>query len=204
MRFRWPKKHDRLELALQAAFNELGIPEGEWDDPGLDVSNTPARMAKMYREELLSSYKPGAHDELVRRFTTFDSDGQDAMVMEGPINFHSQCAHHMLPFSGDAFIGYVPETKLVGASKLARCVEHYSHMLQIQERMARQVADFILKHAEARVCLVLISAQHLCMKCRGVKQQNPRLITTAVRPNSALEDRGIIDEFYRQITIAKQ
>ena len=159
----------------------------------------------MLLEELLASYAPGALDALKARFTCFPSDGEDSMVFEGPIDFHSTCAHHLLPFSGQAYIAYIPGSKLVGASKLPRVVEHFARMLQIQERLARQTAEFIHEEADAKVVIVLMSAAHLCMRCRGVKQQNTKMVTTAVRPQPSGEEnaawRGVLNEFYSQLAL---
>jgi GTP cyclohydrolase I len=201
------KKRDRpgVETALLRLFKEIGVPRQEYEDAGLDIGNTPARIVKMYRDELLSSYKPGAYEALVKRFTCFDSDGQDAMVTIGPIDFNSLCAHHMLPFTGCAYVGYLPKAKLIGASKIPRVVDFYAAMLQIQERLSRQVADFIVEHATPRAVLVLMTAKHQCMQCRGVKKQSAALISTAIRPTDVYEDnRGVVDEFYKQISLLDQ
>lgn len=194
-----------LETAFGKVFESLRIPQSEIDDTGLDVRNTPARVARMYRDELLSSYKPGAYEELCNRFTCFDSDGKDSLIVLGPCDFHSLCGHHMLPFTGEAWVGYIPGQKIVGASKVPRVVEFYSRMLQIQERMGRQIADFIYEQAKAKCVLVHIKAQHLCIACRGVRAQNVRMLTTAVAPVPTGPDahRAVIDEFYSQIAIAK-
>lgn len=193
--------------AMLAFFQELGIPEEEWANGALDIANTPRRIAKMLKEELLSSYHPRAFEELCQHFTCFPSDGQDAMVVIGPIDFHSLCAHHLLPFSGEAYVGYIPNELIVGASKLPRVVNHYSHMLQIQERMGRQIADFLYDKAEARQVIVLLKAAHQCMQCRGVKQQRAEMVTTAVRPQPGGEDdaqlRGVLNEFYSQLQLMK-
>lgn len=188
-------------------FLSIEIPEEEWKDEGLDLSATSARISRMYREELLSGYRAGAYDELCSRLTCFPSDGNDSMVFCGNIKFWSLCSHHVIPFSGEAFVAYVPREKIVGASKLARVVEHYSRMLQIQERLSRQVADFLFEKLEARFVVVLIKAVHLCMTCRGVKQQDSNLITTAIRPHPGYEDdpmlRPVLNEFYAQLNLVK-
>lgn len=196
----------QLEGALEQLFVELGVPQGEWEDSGLDISNTPKRIARMLRDELLTSYRPGARDELLRRFTCFNSDGEDAMVVEGPISFYSMCAHHMLSFSGEAYVGYIPDRLIIGASKIPRVIDFFARMLQIQERLARQTADFILEHAQPRWVGVLLVADHLCMQVRGVKQANSRMVTTAIRPQPTItqEDRGVIDEFYRQVEMLRK
>lgn len=189
-------------------FRELEIPPEEWSDPGLDLANTPRRISKMLKEELLSSYKPGALEALKAKFTRFASDGQDAMVFEGPISFHSTCAHHLLPFSGEAYVAYIPDRCLIGASKIPRVVEHFARMLQLQERLARQTADFIWNEASPRLVIVLLSAAHLCMRCRGVKQQNTKMVTTAIRPQPSFPDdnelRPVLDEFYAQLAFVSK
>jgi len=201
----------RLEDGLLEFFKDLGIPQSEWDDPALDIANTPRRITKMLRNELLVSYQPGALADLKSRFTKFPSDGRDAMVLEGPIDFHSTCAHHLLPFSGEAYVGYIPGASLVGASKLPRVVEHYARMLQIQERLARQTASFIHGEAGARLVIVLMSASHLCMRCRGVRQQRTRMVTTAIEPNPGtwtseeeIRYRGVLNEFYAQLSFTNR
>jgi GTP cyclohydrolase I len=191
--------------ALSGMFRELGVPQQEWEDRGLDIHNTPARVAKMLREELLASYKPGAYEDLCRRFTCFASDGMDSLVVEGPIDFHSMCAHHMLTFSGEAYVGYLPGPLLVGASKLVRAVDYYARMLQIQERMGRQIADFVMTQAQAKASIVLLKANHLCMRCRGVKQSRTSMLTTAIRPEPAQFglDSGLIQEFYQAVELLR-
>lgn len=186
----------------------IDIPAEEWDELSLDLDRTHARVTRMLRDEMLSSYKPGAFDELVRRFTCFPSDGQDAMVVEGPIAFHSTCAHHVLPFSGEAFIGYVPGMRVIGASKIPRVLEYYSRMLQIQERLARQVADFLHDAAEAKMVIVLLEGTHSCMGVRGVRQANTRMVTAAVRPQPGDEEdsllRGVLNEFYSTVQLLRK
>lgn len=191
----------QLEVALHSTFKELGVPEQEWTDRGLDINNTPRRVAKMYKRELLTSYQPQAEEKLAQRFTCFGSDGSDALVTIGPIDFTSLCAHHLLPFVGRAYVGYLPGDLLIGASKIPRAVEHYSRMLQIQERMARQIAEFVQEQSQARVVIALLIAQHHCMVCRGVKQQNVRMVTTAISPMEMTSDRGIINEFYQNVEL---
>lgn len=181
------------------------VPQSEHLVASLDLTNTPRRVMAALRD-MLRSYQPGAREELVRAFRLFPSDGQDAMVTVGPIDFTSLCAHHVLPFTGRGWVGYVPGDSLIGLSKIPRVVEYYARMLQNQERMARQVADFICEKAEAKLVIVMLEAAHECMRCRGVKQRNTRMVTTAVRPAPNERDeawRGIADEFYAQVGLLK-
>lgn len=196
------------ETHIRAFLSRLGIPASELADPSLDLQGTPARVTRMYRDELLASYKPGALEDLRTKFRKFDSDGKDAFVLLGPTKFHSLCSHHMLPFYGEAYVGYLPGENVIGASKAARVVVHFSRMLQIQERMTRQVADFVFTEANARAVVVLVRAAHECMRCRGVGQSDSRMVTTSVRPLRAQGDDEDIDnatisEFYAQMSVLR-
>jgi len=191
---------DPLEAAVRSMLGTIDVSEEDRNNPSLDLANSPRRIAKMLRHELLAGYKPGADEALKKSFTLFESDGSDAMVSQGPVEFHSMCSHHWLPFSGTAFVGYLPDKYLVGASKFSRVLTHYSRMFQIQERLGRQVADFIYEHAKPRIVIVALRAGHYCMKCRGVMQPNSEMVTTAIRPYDFSEKyRGVVDEFYFQL-----
>lgn len=198
----------RLQPAIAAFFKELGIPQSEWQDGSLDLHHTPARIAKALKNELLSSYKLGAYEKLVRGFTCFPAKRNTAMVLEANIEFSSQCAHHLLPFIGIAHVAYIPDRKIIGASKLARVVEHYAKMLQIQERMTQQVSNFIFEKAQPKVVITMIEANHLCMAVRGVKQANTKMVTTAIVPEVEGDDgsnwRGVISEFYNQVAMVRR
>jgi GTP cyclohydrolase I len=187
---------------------DLDIPQSEWDDPALDLQNTGRRVAAMYRDELLAGYRPGALEKLIASFTTFPNKSrQAAMVAEMDINFESLCSHHCLPFMGVAHVAYIPGNKLVGASKLPRVIDHFSHMLQIQERLVDQVANFIYTYAEAKFVVVMMEATHMCMSIRGVSKPNVKMITTCVCPPIEADNetfiRGVLDEFYSQVRRGK-
>lgn len=158
----------------------------------------------MYKDELLSSYKPGAYEAIVKKFTVFEAAEDDGLVTLGPIEFSTICAHHCMPFVGTAYIGYVPGEKLVGASKFPRIVDYFSNMLQIQERLGRQIADFVQEHAQSQVVIVLLRAGHMCIRCRGVRK-NSLMATTTVRPREAVhENRGLLDEFYQHVQLLEK
>ena len=164
----------------------------------MDVQNTPARVARMLHDELLAAYRPGALDDLVRRFTTFPAAGKQPhpMVTEGPIPFISMCAHHVLPFAGEAFVGYVPGDRLVGLSKIPRVVKFFSRKLQMQERLTEEVADFLTEHLQPKGVIVLMKARHFCMEARGVETPGVITRTSALR-GIAFEDPAVREEFYR-------
>src|SRR3954454_6612173 len=138
--------------------------------PGL--AETPARMARAYAELLT----PRAFD-----LTTFDNDeAYDELVLARSIPIRSVCEHHLLPFVGVAHVGYLPGDRILGLSKLARVVELFAHGAQVQERLTRQVADWLDQHLRPRGVGVVIEAEHLCMSLRGVQAVGARTITSTL------------------------
>ena len=149
---------------------------------GEDVSReglvgTPDRVDRMY-EEIFAGYKQNPEDILS---TTFDADEHKEMVIVRDINFYSHCEHHMVPFFGKAHIGYIPDGKVVGISKLCRLVECFARRLQIQERMTTQIANTIMEVLQPQGVIVVIEAEHMCMKMRGIKNPCADTVTSAVR-----------------------
>jgi GTP cyclohydrolase I len=145
------------------------------EDPSRDgLIDTPARVLKAWRE-MTSGYGDDPAEILAR---TFDETSDEMVVLRG-ISFHSTCEHHLLPFYGEASVGYLPG-KVVGISKLARLVDCFGRRLQIQERLTRQIAESIEEHLDARGAGVVIRAHHLCMGCRGVRQEETEMVTSAM------------------------
>ena len=124
---------------------------------------TPKRYVKFMREFL----EPKEFN-----FTTFDSEGTDEMILQTNIPFYSLCEHHTAPFFGVANIAYIPSDKIVGLSKLARCVDLYANRFQNQERITTQIAEKIQKELNPKGVAVTLKAQHLCMCMRGVKKHD--------------------------------
>ena len=118
------------------------------------------------------------------------------MVLVKDIGMYSLCEHHLLPFFGKVHVAYIPKTKIVGLSKVARLVEVYARRLQVQERMTEQIAQAIWDGVEPEGVGVVVEAYHLCMMMRGVQKQNSKTITSAMR-GSFLEDQMTRDEFLR-------
>jgi GTP cyclohydrolase I len=138
--------------------------------PGL--AETPGRMARAYAELLT----PRPFD-----LTTFDNDeGYDELVLARSIPIRSVCEHHLLPFVGVAHVGYLPDDRILGLSKLARVVELFAHGPQVQERLTKQVADWLDRHLRPRGVGVVIEAEHLCMSLRGVQAIGARTITSTL------------------------
>lgn len=140
--------------------------------PGL--LETPDRVVKSYTE-LFSGYK--ADEASV--FKTFD-EPCDEMVVIRDVEFCSTCEHHMLPFIGRAHIAYVPDRKVIGASKLPRLLEVYARRLQIQERIGQQVTAAMDKHLRPKGSACILEAKHLCMTCRGVNKQHSVMNTASL------------------------
>lgn len=144
---------------------------------------TPYRVAKMY-EEIFEGYSQDPEQILSKTFKeddVVDNTTDKGMVIVKDIEFFSHCEHHMVPFFGKVHIGYIPGKKVVGLSKLCRLVNCYAHRLQVQERLGQQIADSIMKYLEPEGVIVVIEAQHLCMKMRGVKNPSSDTVTSCIR-----------------------
>ena len=161
----------------EAAVRELLIAVGE--DPDREgLLQSPARVARAY-QELLGGMRLAAEDVLT---TTFDA-GHEEMILVKDIELWSMCEHHLVPFTGVAHVGYIPNEngRITGLSKLARLVDVYAKRPQVQERLTTQVADAMMEILEARGAIVVIEAEHLCMTMRGVRKPGSKTVTSAVR-----------------------
>ena len=136
------------------------------------LADTPGRVARMYAEMLT----PQPFD-----LTTFpNGEGYDELVIARNIRFHSLCEHHLLPFHGVAHIGYLPGERILGLSKLARVVDLFAAGLQVQERLTRQISNWLEEHLEPRGVGVVLEAEHLCMSLRGVSKPGVTTTTSAL------------------------
>jgi GTP cyclohydrolase I len=156
------------ETAAHELLRALGVDLAE---EGL--RDTPRRIARMYAELLAPTpFTP----------TTFPNDaGYDELVVATGIPFHSLCEHHLLPFVGVAHVGYLPGERIIGLSKLARVIEHFTRSLQVQERLTTQVAGWLDDQLAPKGAGVVIEAEHLCMSLRGVRKPGARTVTSALR-----------------------
>ena len=153
------------------------ILEAVGEDPSRSgIADTPSRVARMY-DELLSGYKTDPVELLNNAL--FDVE-YDEMVVVKDIDFYSMCEHHMLPFYGHASVGYIPEDKVIGLSKIPRIVDMFARRLQVQERMTQQIATFLDELIKPRGVAVVVEASHLCAAMRGVKKQRTRMLTSAM------------------------
>jgi GTP cyclohydrolase I len=161
----------RIERAVREILSAVG------EDPDREgLRETPARVARMYRE-LFS----GLHTDPRIHLQKFFTEKYDEMVLVKDIAFNSMCEHHMLPFIGKAHIGYVPNGKVVGLSKLARVVEEISHRPQVQERMTEQIANLLTEELQVKGVAVVIEASHSCMSIRGVRKPDSVCVTSAMK-----------------------
>lgn len=161
------------------------------DDPQREgLRDTPKRYIKFLRE--FTSHEPFT-------FTTFDGEGTDEMIVQTGIPFYSLCEHHMAPFFGTAHIAYIPNGKIVGLSKLARCLDHYARRLQNQERITTQVAERLMEELNPKGVAVVLQAEHLCMAMRGVRKNNT-VTKTSKMLGAFREDHKARAEFFGLIT----
>ena len=160
---------------IAAAVREILLALGE--DPERDgLRETPARVARMYDEVFA-----GLHADPAAQLNVTFAEEHREMIILRDIPFASFCEHHLLPFTGHAHIGYIPNGRIVGLSKLARVVEGYARRPQIQERLTSAIADALLRTLRPDGVAVLIEATHTCMTIRGVQKPGATMVTSAVR-----------------------
>jgi len=156
--FPWETKEEPIEDNVIRILQYIG------EDPKREgLKETPKRYIKFLKEFL----NPAPF-----KFTSFDAEGTDEMIVQTGIPFYSLCEHHLAPFFGTACVAYIPSEKIVGLSKLARVVDLYSNRLQNQERITTQIANRLTEELNPCGVAVLIKAQHLCMNMRGVKKHD--------------------------------
>ncbi len=166
-----------VETLLHALGADLHDPE---------LRGTPARVSEML-EDLLSGHDPERAPELA---AIANPDVSTGLVLVRGVRFYSLCAHHLLPFFGEAHVGYVPGERLAGLGDLARVVDYFSRRLTLQERIAAGVADYLERGLRARGVAVLLEARHLCLEMRG--QRKPAAVETSAY-------RGVLAEPQRRL-----
>ena len=165
------------EARVAAAVAELLAAIGEDTDRD-GLADTPARVARMWTE-----VAAGLHEDPRRHLkVTFEAD-HDEMVMVRDIPLYSMCEHHLVPFTGQAHVAYIPndDGRVIGLSKVARLVDGYARRPQVQERLTAQVADALSETLDPRGVMVVVEAEHLCMSMRGVQKAGTTTVTSAVR-----------------------
>ena len=171
-----PGWEDKIDFkAIESAVESTIVAVGE--DPKRDgLQKTPARVARMYAE-LFAGYRT---DPVAVINNAIFEVQYDEMVLVRDIEFFSLCEHHMLPFMGRVHVAYIPNGKVLGLSKIPRIVDMYARRLQVQERMTRQIADFLRDLLKPQGVAVVVEAMHLCSMMRGVKKHDARMTTSAM------------------------
>jgi len=176
---------ERVAAAFRGFLEALGL---DLTEPNLH--GTDRRVARAYRE-LFGGLRPGAEPAL----STFpNAERHTGIVAVTGIPFYSTCAHHFLPFFGTAHVGYVPGSRLLGLSKLARVVDFFARRPQLQERLTEQVATLLADRLDPQGVIVAVEARHLCMEMRGVSK--PGITTTTVAVRGTLSDPELQRQFF--------
>jgi len=161
----------KIERAARMILEAVG------EDPDREgLRDTPARIGRMYAEVF-----SGLREDSSQVLSTVFTEEYDEIVLVKDIPFSSMCEHHLLPFFGKAHVAYLPRSKIVGISKLARAVEHFAKRPQVQERLTNQIADLISSTLNPRGVAVVLEATHTCMTMRGVKKPGSSVVTSAMR-----------------------
>jgi GTP cyclohydrolase I len=162
---------EKIESLIRQLLIELG------EDPQREgLANTPRRVARAFAF-LTQGYRANLEEVINKALFTQDTS---SMVIVKDIEVYSMCEHHMLPFFGRCHIGYIPDGKVFGVSKLARIVDMYARRLQLQERLTEQISRVVMEEINAKGVGVMIEARHLCMMMRGVEKQNSTMVTSSV------------------------
>lgn len=165
-----PFSRKKLEDAVKRLIEALGE-----STASEDLIKTPVRVTQAF-EKIFSGYSQNPKKIL----TTFQDKHYDEMIVVKDIEFYSTCSHHLLPFFGKAHIGYIPNGRIIGLSKLPRLVETYSRRLQNQERLTVEIAQALKQLMNPRGVGVVLEAKHLCMMARGVEKQGSSVVTSAM------------------------
>jgi len=163
-------------LQIEDLVRDLLIRIGE--DPQREgLIKTPQRIAEMFAE-LTSGYRTSPEEVVNGAIFSVE---YDEMVLIKDIEFYSLCEHHILPFFGKVHVGYIPDGRVIGFSKIPRIVDLFAHRLQLQERMTEEIANFLMEAIKPQGVGVVTEGFHLCMAMRGVKKQDARMVTSAMK-----------------------
>lgn len=172
------EKIENIQFYFAKIMEELGL-----DLTDDSLSGTPYRFAKMYVKELFYGLNPKNKPKL----SVFENKyGYQKMLVEQHITIDSSCEHHFLPITGHAHIAYVPKDKVVGLSKINRLVDYYAHRPQVQERLSLQILKELQSVLETEDVIVMISAKHLCVSSRGIKDKDS--FTTTIEYGGCFEE----------------
>ena len=168
------EREDAIEYAVKVILSQLGYDLG---DP--HFKRTPERVRKVLEGFHRNGDPEAAKSLLEVQF--LEDNTVDSLVLEGPISYTSMCAHHMLPVEGVAYVGYLPDQRICGLSKLARITDHFARQYTVQERVTTDIADSLMLHLDPKGAMVVIRAKHGCMTIRGVRELDCETTTSCVR-----------------------
>ena len=180
------EKIENIQFHFSKIMEEMGL-----DLTDESLSGTPYRVAKMYIKELFYGLSPNNRPKISTFPNTY---GYQRMLVEQDINIDSTCEHHFLPITGKAHVGYIPKDKVIGLSKINRLVDYYAHRPQVQERLCIQILKDLQKTLGTKDVIVVISAKHLCVSSRGIKDKES--FTTTLDYGGAFANVDKRDEFF--------
>lgn len=158
-------KVEEIKKHIEAISDILGIEKTESNE------NTPLRVAKMYCNELFKNRNNANLEELNSRMKTFDSEGVKSAVTMQDIKFYSMCEHHWLPFYGECDVTYIPKKRIIGLSKIPRVVKYFSQKPQLQERLTKEIGEYLVNLLDPEYLRVNMRAKHCCVMCRGAESE---------------------------------
>jgi len=184
------QKIKAIEYYFAQILEELGL-----DLTDDSLSGTPYRVAKMYVKELFYGLDPKNKPKI----SLFDNKyGYGKMLVEKNISLDSLCEHHFLPINGYAHVAYIPKDKVIGLSKINRVVDYYAHRPQVQERLSLQILNELKETLQTEDVMVMISAKHLCVSQRGIKDKESS--TTTLEYSGRFNEKSYRDEFFNCIS----
>ena len=184
------QKIKAIEYYFAQILEELGL-----DLTDDSLSGTPYRVAKMYVKELFYGLDPKNKPKI----SLFDNKyGYGKMLVEKNISLDSLCEHHFLPINGHAHVAYIPKDKVIGLSKINRVVDYYAHRPQVQERLSLQILNELKETLQTEDVMVMISAKHLCVSQRGIKDKESS--TTTLEYSGRFNEKSYRDEFFKCIS----
>lgn len=189
-----PSEEYKAVLAIYGAVRQMLVAIGE-DPQRNGLVDTPGRVAKAWLTELFVGYYQDPADV----FTTFESEGFDQLVVVADVPLISMCEHHCLPFVGKVHVGYIPNGKIVGLSKIPRLINVFARRLQVQERLTSQIAEAMMTYLNPHGVIVVAEAEHMCMTLRGVQVAGTKTTTSAVRGVFLDDTKNSKNEFFQII-----
>lgn len=193
-------KKEIVQYHVQEMLKGLGL---DLSDPNL--IDTPERVARMYTDELMVSLEkepPNLKTFPNKRKNALSSSAYDEIILFDNIPFISLCSHHLLPFSGKAWLAYIPNDKLIGASKSARLIHYFAGKPQLQEKLAMEIADYLEEQISPKGIMLVMRAVHGCMACRGIKTGPNAGMMTSVTRGAFRDDQSTRNEALKLIELS--